>query len=84
MAAEMLRWELGAKKDNQRALTYYLQAANQGYDLAQFRIGEWYAADDSEIGTNYPEALNWALKARDAGEKRANLVLGKIYSDGLA
>lgn len=74
----------GVKRDEKRALAWYLKAARQGYDFAQYYVGHMYYKG---LGTkrDYHEAYLWTLKAAHQGFVPAyyNLGLQYQYGDGV-
>jgi len=74
----------GVKRDERRALAWYLKAARQGYDFAQYYVGHMYYEG---LGTkqDYHQAYLWTLKAAHQGFVPAyyNLGLQYQYGDGV-
>jgi uncharacterized protein len=59
----------------------YRKAADQGYALAQYNLGFFYA-EGRGVPQDYVEAKNWYLKAADQGEAHAQSNLGVMYDEG--
>lgn len=64
--------------DRDKALKYYLMAAQQGHSLAQNSLGSMY----QEAG-EYDEAFDWYEKAAASGDFMAITSLGYLYDEGL-
>lgn len=71
----------GVTKNYTKALELYLQAAEQGYDWAQARVGYMY-----DEGLGAPEdnvkAMSWYTKAAEQGNVTAQNNIGALYENG--
>ena len=67
----------GIEKDSQKALEYYLKAANMGYMNAQFCLGYFY-----EMHSEYPESeknsFYWYLKVESSRRWTINVGCGLL------
>ena len=72
----------GVTQDDERALTWYQKAAEQGHTLSQVELG---AANLSGRGVSrdYKAATYWYRQAADAGNLEAQFNLGIVYYGGL-
>ena len=73
------------KRDYNRAIKWYIMAAEQGYSEAQYNLGNCYANQygvNREIERNYVEAVKWYHKAAEQGNARAQFNLGVCYTNG--
>ena len=64
------------------AMTWYRQAADQGYAAAQFNVGLLYAAGKG-VEKNEAEAARWYRRAADQGSAVAQYHLGTFYLMGI-
>ncbi len=64
-------------KDYKTALELWQPLADQGYAVAQWRIGDMYLADHNPL-----EALKWYRKAAELGDPTAPRLLANIYESG--
>ena len=69
------------KKDADEAARWYLRAARQGNELAQFSLGGCYRAGRG-VGQNLAEAASWFLKSARQNCAPAQKALGELYSKG--
>ena len=67
----------GTQKNEEKALQYYKESANQGYAKAENELGSYYY--DRE---NYKAALKWYDEAANQGNADAEYALGLIYYKG--
>jgi TPR repeat protein len=67
--------------DYQRAMYWYLQAAQLGSADAEFRIGYLYA-EGRGVTRSYAVAADWYLKSAGKGEASAENNLGVLYEHG--
>ena len=71
----------GVTQNYTKALELYLQAAEQGYDWAQARVGYMY-----DEGLGAPEdnvkAMSWYTKAAEQGNVTAQNNIGALYENG--
>ncbi|CAM3037631.1 lipase family protein [Legionella worsleiensis] len=65
----------GAKKDINKAIEHYTQAAERGSQYAQYLLGRLY-----EKKAQYTEARIWYLKAKQQGHRRARYRLSRLDS----
>lgn len=73
----------GFKKDMKKALSIYMQAANQGHAKSMTDVG-WMNENGFGTPRNYHVALEWYQKAADKGESMAMNNLGWMYTNGTA
>ena len=59
-----------------------LEAAQKGYDIAQYEVGVVYENGEG-VFEDYVEAAKWFLKAADQGNVEAQLKLGFYYDFGI-
>eukprot|EP01130_Rhizamoeba_saxonica_P014587 TRINITY_DN638_c0_g1_i2.p1 TRINITY_DN638_c0_g1~~TRINITY_DN638_c0_g1_i2.p1 ORF type:complete len:158 (+),score=19.24 TRINITY_DN638_c0_g1_i2:308-781(+) len=57
--------------------------AQEGDRAAQFQLGEKYFLGSKEVKQDFNKALEWLLKAGEAGHIKAFYYLSMIYSNGL-
>lgn len=67
---------LGTKKDIYKGIDYFIKAAQQGYEHAQYALGRIYLKGD-EVGKNAEYASLWLKMAADKGNSNAQYLLGK-------
>ena len=69
-------------KDSQAAMNWYLKAAEQGYDIAQYSVGILYYLGEG-VQQDYAMAEEWFRKAAaQEGESVVPYMLGKLYEEG--
>lgn len=73
----------GFNKDMKKALSLYMQAANQGHAKSMTDVG-WMNENGFGTSRNYHVALEWYQKAADKGESMAMNNLGWMYTNGTA
>lgn len=73
--------QLGVSKDVQIAAKWYRHAAEQGFVLAQFKLGSLYD-DGHGVPQDYEEATKWYRLAAEQGLSGAQHYLGTMYDDG--
>ncbi len=61
---------VAVSKDSREAARWYTQAAEQGYDKAQYNLGLMYARGDG-VETDRRKALQWLAKSARQGNMRA-------------
>jgi TPR repeat protein len=71
----------GLKQDYAVAAEWYRKAANQGLDVAQFKLG-WMYESGHGVPQDYAEAGSWYRKAADQGLAEAQRYLGDMYEKG--
>lgn len=71
----------GVAKNEQEAVRYLKEAADQGHSLAQYYLGLSYANGTGVI-KNEQEAVRYYKMAADQGDEDAQLLLSKA-SEGL-
>ena len=64
--------------NQEKAMFWYLQAAQNGIPEAQLEVGSRYYLE----GINEKDAFQWYLKAAQAGLAEAQYNVGEFYSDG--
>jgi TPR repeat protein len=57
---------VGVERDYAKAMEWYLKAADQGYDLAMYYIGNFYRFGDG-AEQDYAKAVEWYRQAGDHG-----------------
>lgn len=57
---------------------WMLKAANNGYAMAQFNIGQSYLKGSNGLPKNRVQALNWLRKAANNGHAQAKLMLAGL------
>ena len=67
--------------DDEEALFWYREAANQGSAEAEFVIGEMYRNGEG-VSADSRLALQWYRKAADRGLAQAQLEVGEMYLNG--
>ena len=67
--------------DPDEAVRWLELSAEQGFDVAMYRLGKLYLQGDL-IGKNIVQALHWLHKADDANNQYAQYLLGKLYLNG--
>ncbi|MCH9715744.1 MAG: SEL1-like repeat protein, partial [Gammaproteobacteria bacterium] len=73
---------VSVKKDNEKAVEYYMQAIAQQDLKAEYTLGLFYLA--GEGGTpDYPQAMGWLNDAAFKGSPEAQYVLGYLFQVGL-
>jgi hypothetical protein len=70
-------------RDFVQAADWYRKAADQGYALAQFKLGLLYQQKQSGIMKDDAQAAAWLRKAADQGHAGAQASLALCYSQGL-
>ena len=75
--ADAYNYGRGVDIDTDKAMIWYEKKANFGWPGAQRKLAWLY--DKKE---NYTEALNWHLKAANAGDRVSQSMLGDIYAEG--
>jgi len=69
-------------RDFVQAANWYRKAADQGYALAQYRLGLLYQQKESGIIKDDAQAATWLRKAADQGNAPAQAALGLCFSQG--
>ena len=67
--------------DPDEAVRWLELSAEQGFDVAMYRLGKLYLQGDL-IEKNVAQALHWLHKADDANNQYAQYLLGKLYLNG--
>ena len=71
----------GVEQDSQKAYEWFLKAAQQGDEKAQFRVGEMLHS--GEAGTkDLSEAVQWFLKSAEQDMAESQYALGVCYANG--
>lgn len=73
--------QMGFSKDFQVAAKWYRHAAEQGFALAQFKLGGLYDFGRG-VPQDYEEAVNWYRLAAEQGLALAQFSLGCMYEEG--
>ena len=72
----------GVDWDDEKAVKFFSEAAEQGHAGAQYELGEWYSTSDDEDDEE-EEAAKWYRKAAWQGHADAQFKLGKMYYYGI-
>ena len=72
---------LGVKKDVDKALTYFKQAAKGGWHDAELQLGEIYF-HGRDVIQNFVLARKWLERAAYSGAPLAQRDVGKLYAEG--
>ena len=72
---------MGVPADDQKAVYWYRQAAEQGHADAQFRLGAMYARGQG-VPADDREAVFWYGEAAGQGHADAQFWLGRSYANG--
>lgn len=67
---------LGTEKDINKGIDYFIKAAQQGYEHAQYALGRIYLKGD-EVGKHAEYASLWLKMAAEQGNSNAQYLLGK-------
>ena len=73
---------LGVPQDYSQAMSWYLQAADQGHAEAMYRTGNLYYSGRG-VTRDYTKAMDWYRKAADKGSADAMNDIGYLYENGL-
>jgi len=76
--AECYASGLGIEKNDNEALKYYIQAANQDYSDAQHELGWWYF-NGTCVDENILEAKKWFERGANNGDVACMRALGIVY-----
>ncbi len=68
--------------DMENAIHFFKLSADQGYDMAQYSLGNIYFRGDEGVAKDYPEALKWYLMAAEQGNVPAQVAAGAMYASG--
>jgi TPR repeat protein len=71
----------GLEKNYVEAVKWFLKSAEQGYDAAQYHLGNYYY-EGKGVEQNYVEAVKWYLKSAEQEYARAQYMMGSCYSEG--
>ncbi len=71
----------GVLEDHKEAVKWYRKAAEQGYALAQVKLGGMYGSGRG-VPQDHKEAIKWCRKAAMQGNARAQVALGASYAKG--
>jgi TPR repeat protein len=69
------------KGDMDTAIRFFKTSADQGYDMAQYSLGNIYFHGKG-VAQDYPEALKWYLMAAEQGNVSAQVAAGAMYAKG--
>jgi len=70
------------KGDIENAIHFFKLSADQGYDMAQYSLGDIYFRGGESVAQDYPEALKWYLLAAEQGNAPAQVAAGAMYARG--
>ncbi|MDT8376609.1 MAG: tetratricopeptide repeat protein [Mariprofundaceae bacterium] len=68
--------------DMENAIRFFKLSADQGYDMAQYSLGDIYFRGSKGVPQDYPEALKWYLLAAKQGNVPAQVAVGTMYARG--
>ncbi|KAF9925567.1 hypothetical protein FBU30_004680 [Linnemannia zychae] len=71
----------GVEKDYNKAMDWYLKAAEHGDSIAQNNIGHLYD-NGHGVQQDYSLAMTWYKKAAEQGDAIAQFNIGKLYAKG--
>ena len=71
----------GGPQNHTEAVRWYRMAAEQGFAVAQFKLGEIYL-DGLGVPQNHTEAVRWLRMAAEQGDTQAQFKLGYMYATG--
>lgn len=71
----------GAIRDYDRAMFWYMKAAEQGSSLAQFEVGKIYCSGKGKV-KDERLGVEWFRKAAESGNVDAQEKLGELYYNG--
>jgi TPR repeat protein len=69
------------KRDDARAVAWYLKSASQGYAPAEYRLGYFYT-EGREVPQDFSQAVQWLEKAAGQGHAESQYALGTMYATG--
>lgn len=69
-------------EDYPEAVTWFREAANQGYDLAEDVLGRLYEKGQEGVPQDYAQAAFWYRKAAAQDNAKAQIMLAALYHDG--
>ncbi len=67
----------GVPQDWEQSFHWYLQAANQGFAIADFKVGDAYFSGGRGVDKDIDQAFIWFKKSADLGYDKAQYILGK-------
>ena len=73
--------DINRTEDSNVAFSWYQKAANNGLDVAQWRLGEMYARGLG-VESNINKAIEWRTKAAEQGNYLFQFMMGMMYSYG--
>lgn len=75
----------GVPRDEAAELHWYREAADRGYALAQYYLGNIYFSGNAAIGVavDLGEALRWFHESAERGESQAQKKLAQCYEQGV-
>ena len=76
------KYYVNEKKNFKQGFNWYLQAAEQGLDVAQYRVADCYGRSQG-VEHNMEEAFKWCKKSADLNDSYAQCQLGYYYENGL-
>jgi tetratricopeptide (TPR) repeat protein len=71
----------GVEQDYQKAMEWYMKAANQNHAAAQFNIG-WLYRNGQGVAQDYQKAMEWYMKAANQNHAAAQNNIGWLYENG--
>ncbi len=72
----------GVRANKDKAMQWYLRAANQGHPVVQYQVGAKYYRGDG-VEQDIGEAASWWELAANGGDAEAQFNLGLLYFRGL-
>ena len=70
---------VASKKTCEQAFKWYLKAADEGLDAAQYKVGTFYLSGQG-VDKDLDQAKTWLKKAAQQGYPPAQYHLGKFYA----
>lgn len=80
--AKCYEYGKGVKKDYEKAIEWYRQAADGGSSAAMRSLAINYKGGRCGLEKDNRKAINWLRKAADAGDNYASFTLGDLYARG--
>lgn len=80
---QMFQYGLGVQQNHESAIIFYQNAAAQQHLGAEYNLGILYL-QDAKDNNDYQIALNWLTDSAFKGNSRAQYVLSRLLSQGIA
>ncbi len=78
---QMFQYGIGVKQNDQAAIVFYQNAADQQHLAAEYNLG-LLSLERAQNAGEYQSALNWLTDAAFKGNKRAQYVLARLLEQG--